>query len=343
MSSGAPDSPPAWAHPPDIPASAPGNSYKLPPILGCSFLTACSSHFLEARQPRAESRALEPGRSVASGYPPPKRQASAGPELARVWKTGSRRPAVRTASTSKGGRGQAATGAGLGSRGGPPLWGRQLGAVPGARGCSGLWLFGHRLSGSSGFQSGRSRPTGHTCGGRRGCGRELVNGAVPTPETRAPGPPICLRSPLLLPGGIRRRGAPEPGCSSRVPVSACCQLCWAPPDQAPPGTVGLQVGEAGWGQRCQPRRGSKPLLKRSTSRPLQTFPGHPEGPGAPLLEALWLQGVKQLLPGPPHTRCRPGSLGWAELRTPCPPLPNSTGFAAKPFSCSPHPLESKCF
>lgn len=46
---------------------------------------------------------------------------------------------------------------------------------------------------------------------------------------------------------------------SRVPVSACFQLCRAPPVQGP--TVGLQVGEAGWGQRCQPRRG--PCCSRS--------------------------------------------------------------------------------
>lgn len=30
------------------------------------------------------------------------------------------------------------------------------------------------------------------------------------------------------------------------------------------------------------------LPKRTASRPLQTFPGRPEGPGVPLLEALWL-------------------------------------------------------
>lgn len=175
-----------------------------------------------------------------------------------MWKTGSGWPAVRTASTSKGSRGQAPTGARLGSRAGPPLWRHQLGAVPGGRGCAGLWLFGHRLSGSSEFQTRCSRPTGHL--------HTVEGGAVGGSLSMGPSNPRIAGSVSCHPSArlSSRLGASGDGCPrARMQLTHPCLSMLSAVPGAPrpgphPGRWGCRWGRLGGGGTASPGGGPSP-------------------------------------------------------------------------------------
>lgn len=167
--SGAPDSPPHRPHAgQSCFCSRVLRSYKLPPILGCSFLVTCRSRLQKLGsqgQLRASGGAFAPGETLTSAPP---RSHSEKHNHESTWpEPGTRGAGAGSLSLSAG--------AGSGHVGGP-------------------WLQGSDFlgTGSPGLRGDAHGHPGIYI-------QELVNGAVPTPKTGASGPPVT--SPCWGPRG----------------------------------------------------------------------------------------------------------------------------------------------